>query len=189
MEAEKIIAAAYKLASGEIEKYGSPPLVNFEISFKKGRELAQRLRADSNIVDLGTILMDLKLGECLKENKLAEHVKRSSEEAQRFLKQFHLPEDIFKKIVSCVESHHGKDKYDYLKAEICANADCYKFLTPRGIFSYLTILSFRTQDFEECLRQVEYKMDEKYKALSLEVYKKELNGYYQEFKDLLKKAR
>jgi HD superfamily phosphodiesterase len=189
MEMEKIIKTAYALAAGEITKYGTPKLEHFEISFKKGGELAEQLKANADIVALGTILMDLKLGECWKENKLAEHVQRSSQEAQKCLRPFNLPADVFKKIVSCIESHHGAAEYYCLEAEICANADCYRFLTPVGIFNYLIMLGNRTQDFQECLRQLEYKMEEKYRALSLDICKKELSGYYREFKDLIAKAR
>lgn len=79
--------------------------------------------------------MDLKIGQCLKEGKLSEHVQRSSQSAQEFLKPFKIDKDMLDKIVSCIESHHGVDQYFCKEAEICANADCYRFLHPRGILA------------------------------------------------------
>jgi HD superfamily phosphodiesterase len=189
MEMDKIIAEAHALAVREIDKFGSPPLEFLELSLAKARELADNLQADKNIVTLGALLMDCKLGECFHENKLSEHVSRGSLAAQEFLKPFGLPTDVVVKIISCVESHHGRDKYDCLEAEICANADCYRFLTPPGIFRYLVALGERSQDFQTCLSQLEYKMDEKHGALSLEICKKDLEGYYREFKDFIAKSR
>lgn len=183
----KIIAEALLLEQTETDKFGGLEL--FTIARKKGMELADRLGADRDIVTLGTIFMDIKLGECLQENKLGEHISRSAAAAERFLQPFNIDGTVLKKVVGCVESHHGTKPYDCLEAEICANADCYKFLTPRGIFIYLTMLGGRGQDISSCLDQLEYKMDEKYKTLSLEVCKNELIDFYQKFKELIKTAR
>lgn len=187
MEMEKIIEEALLLEKSETDKFGGLEL--FEIARKKGIDLANRLGADVNIVTLGTIFMDLKLGECLRENKLGEHIERSAIAVQKFLQPFNLSEEIFKKIISCVKSHHGVEVYDCPEAEICANADCYKFLTPRGIFIYLTMLGTRGNNISSSLEQVEYKMDEKYQVLSLDICKKECTEFYREFKDLITRAR
>jgi len=186
---EEIIKKAREYALDEIDKFGTPKIEHFELSFEKGLLLAEKFEGNKDIVALGTILMDLKLGECIKENKIAEHVQRSSEAAQEFLKQFDIEEEVVKKIISCVESHHGVDEYYCLEAEICANADCYRFLSPFGIFNYLILLAGRKMDYDEYLNQLEYKMNEKYKTLSLDVCKEELTGYYLNFKDLIKEAR
>ncbi len=44
-------------------------------------------------------------------------------------------------------------------------------------------------DFVEVLKQVEYKMDEKWNILSLDICKQELEPYYKQFKDLIDIAR
>ncbi len=85
---KEIIEKAKEYALKEIELNGTPILEHFELSNKKGQELAEKLNADKDIVMLGTILMDLKLGECLKEGKLDEHIDRSSEASKEFLNQF-----------------------------------------------------------------------------------------------------
>ena len=185
---EEIINKAEELALSEIEKNGSPKIEHFKLSIKKGQELAEKLGAEKDIVMLGTIFMDLKLGECLKENKLAEHVERSSSASKEFLEQFDLSEEVKNKIINCVEEHHGVEKFSCKESEICANADCYRFIHPRGVLAYLTLLGKRYDDFEDCLTQLTKKMEEKYSVLSIDICKQELESDYKNIKELVKKA-
>lgn len=186
---QDLIEKVRALAVEEINKFGIPKMEHFLLSNAKGQELAEKLSADKDIVLLGTMLMDLKIGQCLKEGRLSEHVKESSLAAQEFLKDFDLDQEVFKKIISCIESHHGLDNYYCLEAEICANADCYRFLSPEGFFHSTMIFSGRGLDIEHFLAQLEGKVDEKYKALSLDICKKELETYYHDFKRLIGAAK
>jgi len=186
---QEIIIKAKELAVGEIIKFGVPKIDHFVLANEKGQELAAALGADKDIVLLGTILMDLKIGQCLKENRLAEHVKESSSAAQEFLKQFNLDEEVLKKVTACIESHHGASSYYCLEAEICANADCYRFLSPAGFFHGLLIFGNRYSNLNEALSNLEYKVEEKYKILSLDVCKRELEEYYDDFKKLIAAAK
>ncbi len=185
----QIIAQADALAREEISKFGVPKLEHFVLANEKGQQLAEELKVNKEIVLLGTILMDLKIGQCLKEGRLSEHVKDSSLAAQEFLKQFNLEEEVLKKIISCIESHHGVNKYYCPEAEICANADCYRFLSAEGFFHGLLIFSGRYNDLNEALSQSEKKIEEKYGVLSLDICKKELTDNYYNFKKLIKEAR
>lgn len=186
---QDIINQAKNLAISEISKYKVPKMEHFLLANEKGQELAIKLGADKDIVLLGTILMDLKIGACIKENKLAEHVKDSSAEAQNFLKQFNLDEIVFKKIVFCIEQHHGTKDYYCLEAEICANADCYRFLSPEGFFHGLLIFGNRLSNFNEALTNLENKVEEKYNIISLDICRQEVEENYYIFKKLIKTAR
>ncbi|MFA5184800.1 MAG: hypothetical protein WC456_04765 [Patescibacteria group bacterium] len=185
---QEIIEKAKQLALAEITKFRMPKLEHFVLANDKGQELAMALKADKDIVLLGTMLMDLKIGQCKAENRLAEHIAESSRAAQEFLAPFNLDPEIFKKIVSCVELHHG-GAYPNLEAEICANADCYRFLSPAGFFNAIMIFSGRGASFSGCLDQLESKLEEKHNILSLDICRQELEPYYQEFKKLIKEAR
>ena len=184
-----IIQEARKYALAEIEKFGLPSLVHFEISEKKAIELAEKLGADKEIVQTGVYLMDLKLGQAASENRIAEHVKMSVDAAKEFLQKFELDEISKTKILNCIEAHHGKVPFECLEAEICANADCYRFIHPKGFFLYLTILGKRNPIFLECLKSAEDKMDEKYAILSLDICKQELEEYYATLKKYIEDAR
>jgi hypothetical protein len=184
-----IIQESKNLALKEIKKFGLPSPIHFEISEKKAIELAKKLNADKTIVQVGIYLMDLKLGQAFKDNKISQHVQMSSKATKEFLEKFDLNEGVKKKIINCVEAHHGQVPFICKEAEICANADCYRFIHPRGFFAYLTVLGKRNLQFNEALNLAESKLDEKYKILSLEICKKDLEKYYHQFKEFIKIAR
>lgn len=185
---KEIIQKAKKLALEEIEKTGYPSVFNFDTSNEKGQEIAIKMGADKEIVILGTILMDLKLGECLIEGKLQQHSQRSAEATRKFLEENNIDEKVIKIVENCVAAHHKKIPYESLEAEICANADCYRFLSPQNIFhSFLSYL--KESDLKSALNHIEEKMDEKWNILSLDMCKNELEKYYLDFKKLIEEAK
>jgi len=186
---KKIIDQAKELAINEIKKFGVPKMEHFVLANEKGQQLATTLDVDRDIVLLGTILMDLKIGQCLKESRLQDHMKESSAAAQEFLEKFNLGGDVLKKIISCIESHHGAKPYFCKEAEICANADCYRFLSPEGFFHGLLIFGRRFSNLDDSLASLEEKLEEKHKILSLDICKQELVDYYINFKNLIQKAK
>jgi hypothetical protein len=186
---QEIISQAKELAIDEINKYGVPKMEHFVLANEKGQQLAEALGTNKDIVLLGTMLMDLKIGQCMKEGRLIDHVKDSSLAAQEFLKQFDLNEEVFKKIVSCIELHHGTKNYYCLEAEICANSDCYRFLSPEGFFHGLLIFGNRLPNFNEALTNLENKVEEKYNIVSLDICRQEVEENYHIFKKLIKAAR
>jgi hypothetical protein len=120
---------------------------------------------------------------------LQEHVARSSQAAQKFLQDFDIDPEKLTKIIACIESHHGTPSYSCLEAEICANADCYRFLHPRGIVSAFILFGRRDESTDNALAQVEKKMDEKFSILSLPMCKEELTPYYNMFKKIIAQAK
>ncbi len=188
-EINHVVREAKKYAISEIEKFGFPTLINFEITEKKGLKLAKKFKVDKNIVLLGVYLMDLKLGQAIKENKLSEHIKMGVGATKEFLDKYKIDDSIKEKVINCIEAHHKDIQFKCIEAEICANADCYRFIHPKGFFSNLTALGNRGFSFNDALGQAEKKLDEKYNILSLEVCKKELNKYYKNFKKYIEKAR
>ena len=186
---KEIIEKAKRWALEETKRYGTPILPHIELSNQKGQELARKLNVDKDLVMIGTLLMDIKLGQCFKEGKLSEHIERSAEATKKFLRQFNLVEETKKKIINCVEAHHGTTEFICKEAEICANADCYRFLHPKGMFNYFTLLGSRFDKFGDALELANKKLEEKHNILSLDVCKEELEPYYKMFKELFKKAR
>jgi len=184
-----IVKKSRNFAISEIEKFGAPNLIHFEIAEKKAIQLAEKLNANKEIVQVGVYLMDVKLGQALKEGKLSQHVEMSSKASKKFLEQFNL--DIVSKnqIINCVEAHHGTIPFGSIEAEICANADCYRFIHPKGFFLFLMMLGKRDLSLSDSLDMTEMKLDEKYSLLSLDFCKKELESIYKNLKDYIKMAR
>jgi len=183
---EKLIKDAYDIAYKEIEKYGNPSIERFNVSYEKGIEIANKLGADIDIVKIGLVLMDLKLGEAFKKGILKEHVKMSKEAAEKFLINYEITNEQKKKIINCIEAHHGTIEFSCIEAEICANADCYRFIHPRGVLSYLHTLGGRIDDYDKAKAQALVKLEEKAKILTLKEVKEELGPHYEFFSKYLK---
>lgn len=184
-----LIDKARELALEEINRFGTPAITHLDLSAGKAAELARALGANEDIAVVGAYLMDLKLGQAIAENRREEHIVLSAEAADVFLKGLEIEDGLRLKIVHCVLAHHGTIKYQSLEAEICANADCYRFIHPRGMFAYYVLLGKRFSDFDECLKQSEVKLEEKHRIISLDICRQELEPYYQIFKGLIDKAR
>ena len=182
-----ITQEAKNLALKEIEKFGIPNLVHFEISEKKVIELCEKLNADKTIALTGYYLMDLKLGESFKFNKIEDHIKMSLDGARQFFTKSNLDEETKKKIINCIEAHHGNIPFICKEAEICANADAYRFLHPKGFFATLAFIG-KDLGFEKTLNLLNQKINEKYKILSIDICKEELTKYYYQLKELIKSA-
>ncbi|OGH88788.1 MAG: hypothetical protein A3J93_01715 [Candidatus Magasanikbacteria bacterium RIFOXYC2_FULL_42_28] len=187
---EEVLQKLRQLAWAETEKYGTPIPEHFVISEQKGIELAEKLGVDVNIVKAGCYLMDCKLGQALKEGKIQDHVAMSSKWGSEWLSELRVDDDLKNKVINCIEAHHGAVPFSCLEAEICANADCYRFLSARGFFAYMTLLGKRdSEDLDKNLQFMESKIDEKHKILSLDICKKETEENYQMFKKLIMKSR
>lgn len=184
---QEIINRAEEFALSEIKKYGLPSIMNFETSNKKAEGIAKQLGADLDVVKIGARLMDIKLGEAFSKGKLGMHVSMSSEATKKFLNQFEVSQDVIGNIINCVEGHHGTKKWICKEAEICANADCYRFLLVKNWLAFVHSLS--EIPFNEALDLAEEKAEEKWKVLSIDACKKELEPHYKLIKEIIKKAR
>ena len=184
-----IVEESEKFALEEIEKYGWPRRIAFDIANSKGLQLGRQLNADSTIVQAGTRLMDIKLGQALDEGRIKEHVRMSVEAAKEFLKKFDVDEKTKTKILNCIEAHHGTVSFICKEAEIVANADCYRFLTPKGFLDALISYGKMGLGLDDALNRIEEKVEEKIRIVSLDICRKELDKNYLQIKDFLKKAR
>ena len=154
--------------------------------------LAEEHDANVDLVLIGILLMDIKLSEAIKMNKRPEHTKMSSDFAKEFLKDYDLTDEERKIIINSIEAHHGKVPFESIEAEVCANADCYRFIHPLGVFTTAEMLAKRDLPFQEQIKKLKEKLDEKYNILSLPKAKEELLEYYEiyskHFDEILKQV-
>ncbi len=190
MTLEELIKVSYDYNESELIKNKSEIKVLDDLALEKAIGLAKKYNANETIVKIAMNLMDSKLPEASKEGVPKEHIARGLEVTKDFLNQLTDASDEDKEnILSCVREHHGADKYSSIESQVCANADCYKFLSARGIMAYASILARRHNDLDFEWNKLEAKMDEKYKILSMDDVKEELEPTYLVFKDILKNAR
>jgi len=185
---EKVVGLADKWARKEIAEYSEPNVLNYETSNQKGEELARKYDVDVNIVKIGTRLMDIKLGEALAKGKAQEHVAMSIEASTAFLDKQDISEEDKNKILNCVAGHHGTASWTCKEAEICANADCYRFLCVKNWLFMLHSLG-EEMSFEEALEFLNGKAEEKWNILSLPECKEELEGEYKLVKELVREEK
>lgn len=176
------------IARSEIEKYGLPTMRHYKLSMDKGIEIAQKLHADVQLVRAGIALMDIKLGQAAKEGKQPQHVSICKEYAEGILKELCVEEPYYSQLINCVAAHHGAIPFESIESEIVANADCYRFIHPRGVMSFHATVIKRGNDHNAALKAVEGKLDEKHGIMSLNVVKEELEPYYKLFKLILNSA-
>jgi len=121
--------------------------------------------------------------------RIVSRIGMSREYAKKFLDKNDVNKETKDKILNCVAAHHMAVPFNCIEAEICANADCYKFLHPKGFIQFITILGNRDRNLNKILDNAEEKLDEKWNVLSLDICKKELSEYYHMFKKLIKNCR
>lgn len=190
MNIEELIVKTDKFNREEIQKYNPDMEFLHDICLKAGIRLAKEYGADENIVKIALSMMDSKLPEASHLGKPKEHISMSSDVTKELLKDIDFLSEYDKKnIIKCVEEHHGVEKYFSIESEVCANANCYKFVHPKGILFYSSMLGRRFHDFNKELDQLEFKLNEKHNTISLSLVKDELESYYEFFQKAINEAR
>lgn len=174
---EQLIEDAFELANRTIPTTKNHIYVTFDI----GEMLADYYKADKDIVRIGLYLMDIKLTEARKEGRKKEHDLMAVEYVREFLKDYDVTKEECDKIINCVEAHHKRVPFSSIEAEICANADCYRFIHPKGVFTYQDFLAAKLGNLDEITKKLQEKLEEKYKIISLDKVKLDLEKYYELF--------
>lgn len=126
-------------------------------AFEAGEMLAEYYHVDKKIIKIGLYLMDIKLKESRKLGRKSEHDLMATDYAKEFLKGYELTSDEYEKIINCIEAHHKKVPFNSIEAEICANADCYRFISPKGVFAYEEFLATKLDDMHEIVKKLQVK--------------------------------
>lgn len=188
MITQSLIDDITKFSTNQSETYGVPSIFQLNLSKEKGQLLAQESKADKKIVLLGTLLMDCMLGPAFKAGKIQEHVNMSATKADELLSwNSEILKEEKTNIIKCIEQHHGTKKFFSLEAEICSNADCYRFASVSG---FLGSLAYGPNlPFDARIKLLNDKADEKWNLITLDSVKKELAPQYQSIKQLLELNR
>jgi len=169
----------------QIEQYKAPSLFHLDFANEKGQLLADNLKANKDIVLMGTMLMDCMLGEAMKNEKPLEHIEMSAKKTEELLLKIpELNKSERKNIVACVSQHHGAEKFYSLEAEICCNADCYRFASIKGALGGM--ITGRKMEMSDLVALYSKKADEKWNTLTIEICKVELEPQYQILKQMFK---
>lgn len=186
MNIEELLEKANKFNKQEIEKYNPDIWFLHEIAVEAANRLAKEYGADENIVNIAIAMMDSKLHEASALGIPKQHIEMSVAATKDLLSDVNfLTDDVKENIIKCVEEHHGVDKFFSIESEVVANADCYKFVHPKGFFYYLSMFGRRFHNFDKEIEQLNFKLNEKYRTISLPLVKEELGKYYEFFQKLI----
>ena len=173
MKEDAIINQAKKLMQKMTQKNKAPEWLLTEIAVSKGEKLCKKYNVNRRIVItalyLAHIIFDTKIGG--KTQK--EHPKLSAKQAKKYLKQWGLNKGEEEIILNSIEAHHEHVATKSLEAEVVKNAECFKFLELRGTLIHLHALGKRDMEFEDSIKEVKRKMEQKYNYLTLPDCKKE----------------
>lgn len=184
MITKKLIKTINDFAYSEVQKYGVPSKFQVDFTNEKGQWLAEELKANRDVVLLGTLLMDSMLGKADKDNKRQEHIEMSYQKAKEILnKDKDITNDEKENVLNCVKQHHGTKDFFSLESEICCNADSYKFASVKGVVG--SIKNMRAILLDDMVKLFNDKADEKWNALSLDICKKDLEVQYKTIKAFL----
>lgn len=190
MNMEELVKKADNFNRQEIEKYNPDMKLLYELSLNVGVKLAKEYGADENIVRIALAMMDSKLPEASHLGKPKQHILMSSDATNEMIKDIDfLSEDVKENIIKCVKEHHGVENFYSIESEVVANADCYKFIHPKGVLYYSSMLGRRFHDFNKELEQLDFKLNEKHNTISLPLVKEELEPYYNFFQKSIKVAK
>lgn len=182
---EEFLIEAKKLAYSESEKMGMPIKQHIDLATETSIRLAKDLKANVNIVEAGTLLMDCMIGQALKENKLADHIDMSLKKAKELFENSSLSQEEKDNISHYILEHHGTKEFYSIESEICCNSDCYRFASIKGFMFATRYL--REMPFSDLLNKLKEKVNEKQNAITLDIAKKELETEYIVINELLKK--
>lgn len=183
IDIKNFLVQAKKLAYDEVKRTGMPLELHVNLAYETGKRLARELRANVDIVEAGTLLMDCLIGQAIRDGKLEEHIKMSLAGANKLLDKSTLPGEVKENIRHCILEHHGAKKFYSLESEICCNADCYRFTSIKG-FSY-AMRYMRDMPFLDLVTLLEKKVDEKWNLVSLDTCKTELITQHEVLTEML----
>jgi hypothetical protein len=190
MNIEELINKADNFNKEEIRKYNPDMEFLHQLAWNAGMKLAKEYGADEKIVKIALAMMDSKLPEASSLGVGKQHISMSSTATKELIKDVDcLSESEKENIIKCVEEHHGAEKFYSIESEVVANADCYKFVSPEGVFYYASMLGRRLHNFDKELEQLEFKLNEKHNTISLDLVKNELEEYYDFFQKAISNAK
>ncbi|NMC36686.1 hypothetical protein GYA49_06660 [Candidatus Beckwithbacteria bacterium] len=179
------IAKIKDFALEQIELYQLPSRFHFNYANDIGQFLAKKYKANQQIVLLGTILMDCMLGVAFEDNKINEHIALSAKKTKTLLTNLQgLSSKERENIHYCVLQHHGVKEFYSLEAEVCCNADCYRFVSIKGFIGGIRFTS--NMKLKAIVELYQQKVEEKWQAISLSYVKQDLKADYQAIQNLLK---
>lgn len=152
----------------------SPGLVLNQIADAKLLEFANKYQNhDHQALWIGSYLSDMYITEAIKVGDINKHVPMAIDRAKALIKEENINNNQAEIIFEIISTHHGGEQ-KHIESKLFKNADCFKFLMPRGVFHIFGAMYGRSTNtdpqakFKEAMQYTMYKVEEKIALVDLD---------------------
>lgn len=149
------------------------PILN-ELGEDKLTDLVKRYPDhNSKALWVGAYLADMFITEAIQGDNITQHVPMALDYAKKIIITNHISSDEAEIILEIIATHHGGEQ-KHLESKLFKNADCFKFLMPRGVFHIFGAMYSRSNEIEpnkkfvEAMQYTMFKVNEKYQLVDLD---------------------
>ncbi len=167
-------------------KNKSPAWLLTEIAIRKGKDLSKKHNVNEDLVTASLYLAHTVFSPAWKDDVQKNHPELSAEFIKPYLDEWEVSEDDKKIILNSIRAHHGKENTETMTAEVVKNSECFKFVTVEGSLILLHELGLRGAPFEDAVKKVLEKMEQKRNLLTLDDCKAEAEENIKKIAELFK---
>ncbi len=162
-----LLNKAKRLMKRQTFKNGAPAWALTELAVEKGLLLAKKHKARPDLIVIALYLAHTVFSKAIKDQVQKNHTVLSADYVKPFLKKWGIVQFDQSIIINSIRAHHGKEPVLSLEAEIVKNAECFKFLTIKGVLIELHELGRRGLSFDKSIDFIEYKINQKLSYLTM----------------------
>lgn len=159
----------------------SPGILLNQLGEEKLNQLLTRYpNHNSNALWIGAYLADMFITEAIQTGDITKHVPMALNYAKEIIAKEGIGEDDAQIIIELIATHHGGEQ-KHLESKLFKNADCFKFLLPRGVFHIFSSYykPNTPEGFAKGMQYAMFKVDEKFNLVDLDdELKKEARDLY-----------
>ena len=168
-----LVHLSRELMRKQTRKNNAPAWLLTELAVKKGRVLAKKYNVDEKLVVVSLYLAHTIFSSVWKGEIQKNHPGLSARFVKPYLQKWRVNKKDQSIILNAIESHHNKVPTKSKIAEIMKNAECFKFITIEGALIWLHDCGARRYSFDDSVKRVIEKMEQKHRLLTLKDCKRE----------------
>lgn len=156
-----------KKLKAELYSKPSPGEVLNTITDNKLIEISKSYLHNHDCLWVGTYLADLFITEAKGTGDIKKHVPMALEYAHEIIASENIQKQDAEIILEIIATHHG-GKQKHIESKLFKNADCFKFLDPKGVFHIFSAMYDGTEKgFEKAIQYTMFKVEEKFSLVDL----------------------
>lgn len=172
----------------ELYSKPAPGEVLNNIAEEKSKEILTRYSCNEDAFWIGFYCADMMIFEAKSKGNLNLHIPLAVEYFLQLKDKYSISEELSTIVLDIIETHHGGEQRT-IESKIFKNADCFKFLNPKGVFHIFgSFYKNSEESFKEAIEYTLYKVDEKYHLVDLDMQLiEEAKSLYEDWQRLFKR--